>query len=66
MSQGRWRIVTVAFVSLIVLAGGFVDTAGAQPSPIDPAIETYRQLLSEANDRAVTMGGQVQKLEHKN
>ena len=30
MSQGRWRIVTVAFVSLIVLAGGFVDTAGAQ------------------------------------
>src|SRR5256886_2973276 len=33
MSQGRWRIVTVAFVSLIVLAGGFVDTAGAQSKP---------------------------------
>src|SRR5207253_2509784 len=33
MSQGRWRIVTVVFVSLIVLAGGFVDTAAAQAKP---------------------------------
>src|SRR3989454_8976004 len=33
MSQGRWRIVTVVFVSLMVLAGGFVDTAAAQAKP---------------------------------
>src|SRR2546425_2860227 len=33
MSKGRWRIVTVALVSLTVLVGAFVGTATAQAKP---------------------------------
>jgi hypothetical protein len=37
--------------------------ANAQQPPSDPRLETYKQLLSEANDRVVGLAAQVQHLQ---
>lgn len=35
----------------------------AQPAPVDPALSMAKQLLSEANDRVIALGAQVQGLQ---
>ncbi len=49
-------LLSLAFASLSL-------PALAQQPPQDPVAATYRQLLTEANDRIVTLAAQAQRLE---
>jgi septal ring factor EnvC (AmiA/AmiB activator) len=51
----------MAVLLLALMAG----PASAQQLPADPRVETYRQLLSEANDRVVNMASQSHQLQQQ-